>query len=497
MTQASEMFEIPLVIRGAIIPGTLTHVGRRGGASFTTADVSLHLKALSLQRPSDIADLYAISFEEILDFLDRVGERLVLEDNPHLQAAFRLACHTSGLSPSILEHQYAGLHGLFRRDIVREMAELSIGIDYLDGWVEQPRRLGTPTCTRIRAFGARSVHVIAGNAPTIGAMTVIRNAFTRSDAIIKTPSNDPMTTAAIAITMAELDPIHPITRHLTVAYWKGGDETIESYLYDPRKIEKIIAWGGFASIQHISKYIQPGIDLVTLDPKHSATIIGREAFESEERMRETAGLLALDIGNLNQEACMNARVVYVESGTDAEGLARAGRLGELTFEAIQTLPEHLSTAHSAFDPLLREELEGLRYMGDEYRLIGGRGVEGGVIVSQQSDPVDFAHLLSGRVANLVPVDDVERAVRSTNAYTQTVGVYPASLKQKLRDLLAFQGAQRIVSLGGALPIIVRSGPHDGIEPVRRMCKWLTDETTMAPDLLAANGVRRQEQAVLT
>ena len=31
-----------------------------------------------------------------------------------------------------------------------------------------------------------------------------------------------------------------------------------------RYVEKIVAWGGFASVQHVSKYIQPGIDLITV-----------------------------------------------------------------------------------------------------------------------------------------------------------------------------------------------------------------------------------------
>ena len=98
-------------------------------------------------------------------------------------------------------------------------------------------------------------------------MTVMRNALCRSDMIVKTPSNDPLTAIAIARTMIDMAPGHPITRHLSVGYWKGGDERIEAKLYQPANVEKIVAWGGLASVQHIAKYIQPGIDLITLDPK--------------------------------------------------------------------------------------------------------------------------------------------------------------------------------------------------------------------------------------
>ena len=56
-----------------------------------------------------------------------------------------------------------------------------------------------------------------------------------------------------------------------------------------------------------------------------------------------AGRLALDVGVHNQEACLNARVVYIQSGVDEAGLARARGFGELMFEAMQRLPSALST----------------------------------------------------------------------------------------------------------------------------------------------------------
>ena len=110
----------------------------------------------------------------------------------------------------------------------------------------------------------------------LGALTVLRGAVTRGDTIIKVPSNDPFTTGAIARTMVDMAPDHPITKHLAVAYWRGGDEALESKIYQPHNIEKIIAWGGFASVKHVTKYIQPGIELISLDPKRSASIVGGE-----------------------------------------------------------------------------------------------------------------------------------------------------------------------------------------------------------------------------
>jgi len=81
----------------------------------------------------------------------------------------------------------------------------------------------------------------------VSAVTIIRNAITRSDAIVKIPSNDPLTAIAIARTLADVAPNHRSPKHLAVAYWKGGDVAVEEQICRPEKIEKIVAWGGFAS----------------------------------------------------------------------------------------------------------------------------------------------------------------------------------------------------------------------------------------------------------
>lgn len=79
----------------------------------------------------------------------------------------------------------------------------------------------------------------------------------------------------------------------------------------------------------------------------------------------------------------------------------------------------------------------------------------------------------------MPIDDIDTAVRSVNAYTQTIGIFPEQLKLELRDRLAYQGAQRLVSLGAAAIFEDAATPQDGIEPVRRMCKWIVEQSSDA------------------
>jgi hypothetical protein len=464
----------PAVIRGQIITDNLVSFGGRGGEmEFLSPDPDSIVDRLPLRNPGEMRRLYTLTIDEIIDYLAELGTRLDVEKNGFMQEALEQSYAATDLTPPILRWQYSLIQHFFSRDMLRAYIDVPIGIPFVEGW--QPVTLADGRTASIRAMGARCLHITAGNSPITALISLARNALTRSDAIIKSPSNDPFTALAVARTMIEMAPDHPVTKHFSVAYWKGGSLGFEERLYQPKNIEKIIAWGGFASVKHVTRYIQPGLELISLDPKRSATIIGAETFADDATMRDAALRAATDIGASNQTGCSSARVILVESGTDDAGIARLRRFGEMVYEAMLGLPGNVSTAPKNVDAELRAEIKALRATPDFYEVIGGKSDEGAIIVSKLDDVVDFYPRLSGRVANLVPIDDVADAGRFVNAYTQTVGVYPESLKLRLRDELPLFGVQRFVTLGYAMtanPAL----PQDAIEPVRRMVKWIVDES---------------------
>src|SRR3546814_21129489 len=122
-----------------------------------------------------MADLYTLSFEDILDYLVELGKRLAFDQNQHVREAFRLSCITSGLSESILRFPYSHLGAMFDRTEMRRMMESACGVEYLDGWVDQGPGAFTGLTARTRACGPRRVHVISGIAPDVDLLTSIRN----------------------------------------------------------------------------------------------------------------------------------------------------------------------------------------------------------------------------------------------------------------------------------------------------------------------------------
>lgn len=464
----------PAIIRGEIITDNLVSFGGRGGEmEFLSPDPDTIIDRLPLRNPAQMRKLYTLTIDDIIDFLAELGTQLDLSRNEHMQEALERSYAATDLTPPILRWQYSLIQQYFSREMIKGFIDVPIGIPFVEGW--QKITLADGRTASIRAMGARCLHITAGNSPMTALISLARNALTRSDAIIKSPSNDPFTALAVARTMIDMAPDHPITKHFSVAYWKGGSVGFEEKLYHPKNIEKIIAWGGFASVKHVTRYIQPGLELISLDPKRSITIIGKDTFADDATMRDAALRAATDIGASNQTGCSSARVVLVESGTDDTGISRLRRFGEMVYAEMMALPGYLSTKPKNVDAELRADIEGLRSTPDFYEVIGGKDDEGAIILSKIDDVVDFYPSLSGRVANFVPLDDISEVTRFINSYTQTVGIYPEALKLKLRDELPLFGAQRIVTLGYAMtanPAL----PQDAIEPLRRMVKWIVDES---------------------
>jgi hypothetical protein len=477
----TSVVDIPIIIRGRIIEpdDDAIEFGGRVGARFRQPDPKRYANELVLADASDLLDLHDTPVDEIIDFLAELGKRLT-PDSPLMQTAFRLAAEAGDMTEPVLRPIYEELPYLFHPDRLSGQIEATVGKAYLDGWVER----GKPgmSVLRVRAIGTRQLHIIAGNVPITAALTVIRAALTKSDCLIKTPSNDPFTASAIVRTMVEMDPNHPVTKHFAVAYWKGGDEEVEAKVIRPARIEKLTAWGGMASMTHIQKYLVPGIELIAMNPKLSISIVGREALDDQNAMAQAALGVVLNAGRMNQTACASTRIVYVECGESDEDLAQLEKFGHAVYEAFLGLPPHESTAPKRPDSDLEDEMAALALDDEFYRVIGDTA-SAGVVVSRTADePVEFADRLNNRVVNLVPVPDITHVPRWVSEETQTVGIYPERLRLALRDDLALHGVQRLMPLGESMTLALSDPtqtyglPHDGGEPDRRSVRWVIDQS---------------------
>ena len=451
----------PHFVQGALVEGdAVRHRSRDLGADFVTP--AIDLDALVLPR-SQLPPLLDVKLAEIIDFLVETGERLHLDRNPHLRECLELIAATNPLPRRVVENLYRQAPYYLTKPLLESIVDSNFANrEALDGWVERVDVYGNKGA--IRAFPPRMVHMLAGNAPSGCVASIAQGALVKAVNLFKMPSSDPFTTVAVLRTMAEIDPKHPVVRSMSAVYWQGGDTSIERTLYRPQYFDKIVAWGGGEAIGNVIQYLGPGIQLISFDPKSSISMIGREAFDSEDRIDEVAELLAADTTVFNQEACLASRYAFVEG--------QRPQVESFCAKVAQRLNVDRDFASAVSPPLsteLREEIQVMEAMGD-LKVWGGFDGRGLVILSDR--PVEFQP--TNKTSNVVMVESLDDAVRYVNVATQTIGIYPPERKTAMRDRLASAGAQRVVRLGGAAKH-VEGGPHDAMFPLQRFVHWMSDE----------------------
>jgi len=448
------------VVNGVVVEGdALRYRSRDLGIEFTTP--ALDLGALVPPRvvPGPAFD---VKLSEIVDFLDAVGQRMDVEHNVHMHDCVDRLARTNVLPRRILENLVRDAKLYLTRANLMRLVEASFDPALLDGWVPQVDPFGNTSA--VRAFPPRLVHVLAGNSPLAAAASIAQGALVKAVNLFKMPSNDPFTAVAILRTMADVDPDNPVLRSMSAVYWRGGDEAVERTLYRPHYFDKIVAWGGGDAIGNVIRYLGPGLQLVSFDPKTSISMIGPEGF-ADAVIDEVADRAAQDVGLFNQEACSASRFIFAEGPSDGIDRFCAKLAGRLAVD------RDYASAISVPPPIeLRDEVEVLRMISGPYG-VWGRS-DGSGLVIRSSEPVEFHPV--GKTVNVVRVDALADAVVHANVATQTVGVYPSKRGAVLRDALASAGAQRVVALGSAGKYCSGS-PHDAMYPLHRFVHWMVDE----------------------
>lgn len=451
----------PFFARGELIEGNdAVHRSRDLGVNFATPRIDLN----RIVHPrTEVPPLLNVPLAEIIDFLVETGQRMKDPDNPFVQDCIDRMSSTHILPRGVLEFQVKAAAAYLDKRLLNTVVERNFANPkVLDEWVPQQDYTGRRSF--VRAFAPRLVHVLPGNSPGVAVKSIAQGAMVKAINLFKMSSSDPFTTVALLRTMADIDPNHAIVKSMSAVYWRGGDDAVEQVLYRPQYFDKIVAWGGGDAINNVIKYLGPGFQLVSFDPKTSISMVGKEAFTSDAALDTAADLASADVMILNQEACVASRFIYVEGGHD-----QVDRFGERLHKRIVERAAASGDARP-LDMDLREQIEMMMMMDDEYRVWGKTDGRGCVIRSDR--PVEFHPI--NKTANVVCVPSLDEAVQYINVATQTVGFYPFDRMADYRDRLASGGAQRIVHLGEAGPSTI-GNPHDAMYPLHRFVHWMAHE----------------------
>lgn len=461
MANFQNIVSAPFFVRGELLESNdVIQQSRDLGVSFSTP--SIPFDRLVAPR-TEVPPLLNVPLSEIIDFLVLTGEKIRDPKNEFMAECIDRMCTTHVLPREVVGAQ--AMHAAAYLDRRRLMAEVEQNFPdprVLDEWI--PKEDFTGRKSFVRAFAPRLIHVLPGNSPGVAVKSIAQGAMVKAINLFKMSSSDPFTMVAILRIMAEIDPDHPIVRSMSAAYWRGGDDAVERVLYRPQFFDKIVAWGGGDAINNVVKYLGPGLQLVSFDPKTSISMVGREALADEAMLDIVANLASMDVMTLNQEACVASRYQFVEGTEDEVDRFCAALHRHIARRAA----ESGDVRPMAMD--MKEEIESLMMMEDEYGVWGKTDGKGLVIRSEE--PVDFHPI--NKTANVVRVDSLDDAVKWVNVATQTVGFYPFQRMPAYRDRLAAGGAQRVVHLGEAGPSTIGS-PHDAMYPLHRFVHWMVHE----------------------
>ena len=461
MNVATEVVSAPFFARGELVEGSdAVHRSRDLGVHFATPRINLDQV---VQPRTEVPPLLNVPLAEIIEFLVETGQRMIHPGNRFMRECIDRMSRTHVLPHRVLEAQVQGAAAYLDKRLLNTVVEQNFpNPKALDDWI--PHQDYTGRRSFVRAFAPRLVHVLPGNSPGVAVKSIAQGAMVKAINLFKMSSSDPFTTVAILRTMADIDPYHPIVKSMSAVYWRGGDTSVERALYRPQYFDKIVAWGGGDAINNVIQYLGPGLQLVSFDPKTSISIVGKEAFASDQTLDKAADLASADVMVLNQEACVASRFIYVEGGHDS--------VDRFCAKLHERIVERAASSGDArpLDMELREQIETLMLLDDDYRVWGKTDGRGCVIRSDE--PVEFHPI--NKTANVVCVPSLDEAVKYVNVATQTVGFYPFNRMADYRDRLASGGAQRIVRLGEAGPSTI-GNPHDAMYPLHRFVHWMAHE----------------------
>jgi len=430
-----------MIIPGAFLPQSVNadEVARLdfGGIVVETPVLTpLHLSRV-IEAITEARDRYLADrpIHTILSSLDQAIVLWLDPTSPLRRVAEEALPATTRLSSEMIAHGLTSILEGYRKDHLLQVLEEELGDPlFLDTF--RPRAFG-----RSRAYGPRlTTHVLSGNIPGLAAPSLIYTLLAKSAVLVKSSSDEPIFPSLFARSIATVDP--ELGRCLAVAWWKGGEETLEAIAFS--RSDVVMAYGSDTAITSLKSRVQGRF--IGYGHRLSFGVIGREALSD---LDEVARRAAYDTSMFDQQGCLSPHLFYIEEGGPATPRDFAEALAQAMDELHKTLPrgkllsQEASTIHQ-----LRGAYEFREIAGQDVAVYAGEGTSWTVIY--ESDPTFLPSCLN-RTVRVKPIGDLGRVVQLVAPYApnlSAVGVAaPPDRLLPLADALGRLGVNRICPLG--------------------------------------------------
>jgi long-chain-fatty-acyl-CoA reductase len=451
-----QIIDVPLILNGErIVPEDrpiVHHLNYDNGIRVRMPALQPQDLAAVKERSSvAVRQLTQLTTDDLTLFLNAVGDRWLSGVSPARRFANRYAHEITGFPTGMMSADYETIgHFLVHRSHTWDTVLAEFGYERIfDEWI--PRQM-----CYIRAFPrGLLVHCLVGNLPLAGLYSVIRGVITRNCNLLKVPSRDPVSVSSFVQAMLEIDPDHPVSRSVSVAYWSHEDPVGSDAL---NAADAVCVWGGGEAVEAVKKAVRADVPISVYGPRWSGSVIDLTQCDPDE----AALRLVEDVSFYDQEACFNSQRAFVCG--DLETFRKhLRRYFDLFSNRYPLLSNRDSLAHRAATLL---EARFLDFEVDE-------GNDWAVVVEDQRDEAVVTHPLT-RTLFIRPIQCLSEVAAHLNSDTQTVGVMPWRISEQYRDQWALAGANRIVELGWSrLP---RQGfTHDGVYGLHSLIRLVSVE----------------------
>ncbi len=449
--------EVPFVLAGR-------RVDARQPATMEVENpwASIMIPAFSQHMADELAtnaELTTLPTQEIIAFLNRLGHLWRTDDYPRRRRYVRQLQELRGISEPAARAEADWISLILRGHTrIWDQLDVELGSRFLlDGWIRREE-------TEVRAFPrGLSVHLLAGNVPSAAAVSLVRALVTKNTVVLKAAARDLLTPVALALSMLDCDPHHPVARSVSAVYWDRSDVAGRSLV---ARADAVCVWGALDAVEWVRANAGPEAEVVQFGPRRSVAVVGADLGTGAERER-VALALAHDVFLHDQRACFSVQEVFVEAPAETllQELVRAfERYSELLPRSRETIDE------AAEASLTRRSAE---FLGAEVEVAadGGWTIVRGLAPGTQQHP-------QGRYLYVHEVASLDEVSAHLDGNVQTVGVAPWEVCLAHRDDWASRGVSRITELG-LMNLFRPGGTHDGYYPLSRLVRLSSAELPSA------------------
>ena len=409
------------------------------------ADLAPVMEVLEARRKA----LHALSIEDIIDSLDRLGKEIVKD--PLLSRMEGASYISLWLRRSNLERLCALNYG--RREMVDRFTEVRSGLQMR----AQPR--GT------------SCHWLPNNVASLSVFSLLLAVLSKNAAVLKVSEvNRPLLTA--------------ILRKLSES--SGGSDgrsvagdtiarAVSMISFDSSRVEAgammslaadiRVVWGGSEAVRGVSALPhQDTCDTLIFGPKYSLAVFD-QAFLARDDLDRFLRQLALDIVLFDQTACSSPQVVLLERGE-----VTAQQFSASLAEALNGLPRRLlDTDRPEARCLDIINVRGEYLLSTDKDIIMPKDLSWTVLIDQGGG---LPEPVQGRCIFVREVEDLPDAALWITKNVQTVAlcIHDEEKRKRFTEEASYAGADRFVPPGEMNDFTL---PWDGLLPLSRMVRWAT------------------------